>query len=206
MYKRQPLGNGILPEDIDDPREVFGRAFTPSEDVEHYGIKGNILYEGNGWNAEYIGSFRDLSNNRDFTTPASPNFEGASEFLTPDTFDNFSRVNIQAESESHVHEFRLFSDNDKRLQWTAGAFVFFEDQRTFLGTTGDRNPFFTGVEFNQTTDTDSFAFYGDATYDVSDKVRVTGGLRFTDDHKDRFGVNARYGQTFIIGGLSLIHI
>ena len=195
-----PLGNGILPEDIDDPREVFGRAFTPSEDVEHYGIKGNILYEGNGWNAEYIGSFRDLSNNRDFTTPASPNFEGASEFLTPDTFDNFSRVNIQAESESHVHEFRLFSDNDKRLQWTAGAFVFFEDQRTFLGTTGDRNPFFTGVEFNQTTDTDSFAFYGDATYDVSDKVRVTGGLRFTDDHKDRFGVNARYGQTFIIGG------
>jgi len=29
---------------------------------------------------------------------------------------------------------------------------------------------------------------------------VTGGLRYTDDHKDRFGVNARYGQTFIIGG------
>lgn len=195
-----PLGNGVLPEDIDDPREVFGRAFTPIEDVEHYGLKAHVLYEANGWNAEYIGSIRDLSNNRDFATPASPNFEGALDFLTPDTFDNFSRVNIQADSESQVHEFRLFSDDDSRLQWTTGAFFFKEDQRTFLGTTGDRNPFFTGVEFNQTTDTDSFSFYGDATYDVTDQFRVTGGLRYTDDHKDRFGVNARFGQAFIIGG------
>jgi len=107
-----PLGNGVLPEDIDDPRKVFGRALT----------------------------------------------------------------------------------------WSLGGFYFKEDQRTFLGTTGDRNPFFTGVEFNQFTDTESYSFYGDATYDVTDKMRVTGGLRYTDDHKERFGVNARYGQTFIIGG------
>ena len=195
-----PLGQGVLAEDIDNPREVFGRAFTPIENVDHYGIKGHLLYEGDGWNAEYIGSFRDLSNVRDFATPASPNFEGAAEFLTPDTFDNFSRVNIQAESASQVHEFRLFSDDDAKLQWTAGAFFFDENQRSFLGTTGDRNPFFSGVEFNQFTDTESFSFYGDATYNVSDRFRVTGGLRYTDDHKDRFGVNARYGQTFIIGG------
>jgi len=68
------------------------------------------------------------------------------------------------------------------------------------GTTGDRNPFFTGVEFNQFTDTESFSFYGDATYNVSDRIRVTGGLRYTDDSKERFGVNARFGQSFIIGG------
>lgn len=99
-----------------------------------------------------------------------------------------------------MHEFRLFSDDDAKLQWTAGAFYFREDQRSFLGTTGDRNPFFSGVEFNQTTDTESFSFYGDATYSVTDDFRLTGGLRYTDDHKDRFGVNARFGQTFIIGG------
>lgn len=197
-----PLGNGVLPEDIENPRRVFGRAFTPSEETEHYGIKGHVLYEGNGWNAEYIGSFRDLINDRDFATPAGPDYEGALDNLQPfsNVFDNFSRVRILGESESQVHEFRVFSDDDARLQWTAGAFLFNEDQRTFLGTTGDRNPFFTGVEFNQTTDTDSYSLYGDVTYNVSDKFRVTGGLRYTDDHKDRFGVNARYGQTFIIGG------
>jgi len=69
-----------------------------------------------------------------------------------------------------------------------------------LGTTGDRNPFFTGVEFNQFTDTESISFYGDATYNVTDKFRVTGGLRFTEDDKERFGINARFGQSFIIGG------
>jgi len=105
-----PLSEGILPEDIDDPREVFGRSFTPIENVDHYGIKGHIEYDGDGWNAEYIGSFRDLSNNRDFTTPASPNFEGAIDVITPNTFDDFSRVNIQADSASQVHEFRLFWD------------------------------------------------------------------------------------------------
>ena len=40
--------------------------------------------------------------------------------------------------------------------------------------------------------------YGDATFNVTDKFRVTGGVRHTDDSKDRFGVNARY--QFIIGG------
>ncbi len=50
-----PLGNGIDPSDIDDPREVFGRAFTPDEDTEHWGVKGHLEYDGDGFNAGYIG-------------------------------------------------------------------------------------------------------------------------------------------------------
>lgn len=193
-----PLGNGVLPEDIDDPRKVFGRAITPEQDTVHQGIKGHIQYEGEGWNAEYIGSFRDLVYDYEFTTPAGPQYDGALDTLGPDVFDNFSRIRFITDSESMVHEFRLFSDADAKLQWNLGAFYFDEAQRTFLGTTGDRNPFFTGVEFNQTTNTESYSFYGDATYNISDSFRVTGGLRFTDDHKERFGVNARY--QFIVGG------
>ncbi|WP_409433257.1 TonB-dependent receptor [Litorimonas sp. RW-G-Af-16] len=192
-----PLGNDILPEDIDDPRKVYGRAITPEEDTVHQGIKGHIEYDGNGWNAEYIGSFRDLVYDYEFVTPAGPQYDGALDTFDALTFDNFSRIRFITDSESMVHEFRLFSDNDSRLTWSVGAFYFDEAQRTFLGTTGDRNPFFTGVEFNQTTDTESYSFYGDATYNISDSFRVTGGLRFTDDHKERFGVNARY--QFIIG-------
>ena len=193
-----PLGNGVLPEDIEDPRRVFGRAITPEQDTVHQGIKGHVQYEGEGWNAEYIGSFRDLIYDYEFTTPAGPEYDGALDTLGPDVFDNFSRIRFITDSESMVHEFRLFSDADAKLQWNLGAFYFDEAQRTFLGTTGDRNPFFTGVEFNQTTDTESYSFYGDATYNISDSFRVTGGLRYTDDHKERFGVNARY--QFIVGG------
>ena len=55
-----PLGNGIDPDDIDNPRDVFGRGITPDEDTEHYGIKGHVEYDfGNGVKAEYIGSYRD---------------------------------------------------------------------------------------------------------------------------------------------------
>ena len=193
-----PLGNGIDPDDIDNPRDVFGRGITPDEDTDHYGIKGHVEYDFGGFNAEYIGSFRDLVYDYEFITPAGPNYEGALETLQPfdEVFDNFSRVRFTTDSESQVHEFRLFSDDDKKLLWTAGAFFFKEDQRTFLGTTGDRNPFFQGVEFNQTTETDSYSFYGDATYNVTDDFRVTGGLRYTRDEKERFGINARYAFGF----------
>ena len=193
-----PLGNGIDPDDIEDPRRVFGRAFTPVEDTDHWGVKGQLNYEGNGFNVEYIGSYRDLVYDYEFVTPAGPEYPGALATLGPLDFDNFNRVRFITDSESIIQELRLFSDDDARLRWTAGVFYFNESQRTFLGTTGDRNPFFNGVEFNQTTDTESYSFYGDATFSVTDKFRLTGGVRYTNDVKERFGVNAEY--RFGIGG------
>ncbi|NQV93844.1 MAG: TonB-dependent receptor [Sphingomonadales bacterium] len=38
-----------------------------------------------------------------------------------------------------------------------------------------------------TIDTDAFAIYGEATWHVSDMLRVTGGLRWSDESKDGFG-------------------
>lgn len=192
------LGNGIDPDTIDNPRDVIGRGFTPQEDTEHYGGRLAVTYDLGDVNFEYIGGLRDLVYDYEFVTPASVNYDGVLDTLGPLDIDNFSRIRFITDSESTSHEFRFVSDDDKDLYWSVGAFLFDEDQRTFLGTTGDRNPFFTGVEFNQTTNTDSLSLYGDATYNVTDKFSVTGGLRFTEDEKERFGVNARY--QFIIGG------
>jgi outer membrane receptor protein involved in Fe transport len=97
------------------------------------------------------------------------------------------------DSESQVHEVRLFNQYDNGAVWNAGVFYFEEDQRTFLGATGDRGPFFSGLEFNQRTQTESIAFYADATYPVTDTFRVTAGIRYSDEDKERQGVNARYG-------------
>ncbi len=187
-----PLGNGIDPKDIKNPRRVIGRAFTPDENTDHYGIKGQLDFDGDGFNIEYIGSYRDLVYDYEFVTPAGPFYPGVLSTLGPLDFDNFSRVRFITDSESIVQELRVFADEGSRLFWTVGAFFFKEDQRTFLGTTGDRNPFFQGVEFNQTTDTKSYSFYGDATFNVTDKFRLTGGVRYTDDQKQRFGINAEY--------------
>ena len=192
------LGNGIDPADIDDPRDVVGRAFTPDEDTEHYGGRLFASYDFGAFALEYTGGLRDLVYDYEFVTPASVAYDGVFDTLGTGDIDNFSRVRFITDSESMTHEVRLVSDASKRLYGSVGAFLFDEDQRTFLGTTGDRNPFFTGVEFNQTTNTDSFSLFGDATFDVTDKLSVTGGLRYTDDEKERFGVNARY--QFIVGG------
>lgn len=203
----RPLGDGIRPDEIENPRDVVGRAFTPEEDTTHWGAKLHLEYDGDGFNVEYIGSYRDLVYDYEFVTPATPFYPGIFDFdnsiegsnpLSAGDIDNFSRVAFVTDSESQVHELRIFSEDDSRLIWSAGAFYFQEDQRTFLGTTGDRNAFFSGVEFNQTTTTDSYSFYGDATYEVTDRFRVTGGIRYTNDTKERFGVNARY--QFITGG------
>jgi len=199
-----PLGQGILPDEIENPRDVIGRGFTPDEDTKHWGIKGQIDYDGDGFNIEYIGSWRDLVYDYEFVTPAAPFYEGVLDTLGDLDLDNFSRVRFITDSESLVQELRVFGDEDERLYWTVGGFYFNEAQRTFLGTTGDRNPFFTGVEFNQTTDTESYSFYADATYSITDKLRLTGGIRYTNDTKERFGVNARY--QFITGGAAFAPI
>ena len=198
-----PLGNGIDPDDIDDPRDVIGRGVTPKEDTEHYGIKGQVDYTGEGFNVEYIGSYRDLVYDYNFITPAAPFYDGVLDTLGPLDLDNFNRIGFTTDSESIVQELRIYNDGQSigagELDWTVGGFYFDESQRTFLGTTGDRNPFFQGIEFNQTTDTESYSLYGDVTYHFpGDKARVSGGIRYTDDDKSRFGINARYA--FGIGG------
>jgi len=190
------LGNGVDPDDINSPRKVVGRGITPQEDTDHYGGRFFVEYDFGAFKAEYTAGIRDLVYDYEFTTPASVAYEGVLDTLGPLDIDNFSRIRFITDSESETHEFRLVSDDSKRIYGSVGAFFFEEDQRTFLGTTGDRNPFFQGIEFNQTTDTDSLSFFGDVTYKVTDELRLTGGLRYTEDEKQRFGINARYAFGF----------
>jgi len=195
-----------------DPRDVIARGITPELNTDHWGIRTTIEYEGDGFNVEYTGSYRDAVYDYEATTPLSPDFPGVLDRLserdnifTPEpgdvindpiilaeNLDNFSRFNIISDSRSQFHELRIYN-SDGPFIWSLGGLYINEKQRSFLGSTGDRGPFFQGIEFNTQTDTDSFGIYADATYEVSDQFRVTGGIRYTDDQKERTGVAARYG-------------
>lgn len=213
-----PLGaleNGdITQEQFDniDPRDVIARGITPELNTDHWGIRTNIEYEGDGFSVEYIGSYRDAVYNYQATTPLTPDFAGVIDRLserdnpfTPDpddvindpiilaeNLDNFSRFQIISDSRSQFHELRIFN-SDGPFIWSLGGLYIQEDQRSFLGSTGDRGPFFQGIEFNTRTDTESFGIFADGTFEVSDQFRVTAGIRYTDDRKERTGVAARYG-------------
>jgi len=204
-----PLGNGVRPEDIDDPRRVIGRGFTPELDTEHWGFKAHAEWETDWFNVEYIGGFRDLVYDYRAATPLSPFYDGVVDNLRnpadgnlDEAFDNFSFFQSVTDSESTVHEVRFFDELDNGSVWNAGVFFFEEDQRTFLGTTGDRGLFFSGLEFNQRTETEAWAAYADGTWAVRDDVRLTAGIRYSEEEKTRTGVNARYG--FAIGGAGYV--
>ena len=195
-----PLGNDILPSDIEDPRDVYARAFTPILDTEHWGVKLKVTYEYDLATLEYTGSRRDLLYNYDAVTPLSPDWLGVADTLQPvdETFDNWSRFQFITDSVSDIHELRLFGDGEK-WTWTSGLFWFQENQYTFLASAGDRGLFFQGIEFNQPdTDSKSSSIYGDFTYHWTDATHLTFGLRYTAEEKSRVGVNARYA--FALGG------
>ncbi|MCY4656895.1 MAG: TonB-dependent receptor plug domain-containing protein, partial [Gammaproteobacteria bacterium] len=195
-----PLGNGVRPEDIDDPRDVYARAFTPKLDTTHWGAKLQINYELNWGTVEYQVSRRDLVYNYDAATPLAPDWPGVANVLQPvdEIYDNWSRFQFITDSVSDIQELRLFGDTGA-WSWTTGLFWFTENQYTFLGSVGDRGLFFQGVEFNQPdTDSSSTSAYGDVTYHWTEETRLTAGLRFTADEKSREGVNARYA--FALGG------
>lgn len=194
-----PLGNGINPKDIRNPRHVVARAFTPDLDTKHWGLRGVVTYEADPFTIEYTGSYRDMVYNYDAVTPIAPFYPGLIDGLAelPGTIeeelDNWSRFQSITDSRSHYHELRLFN-TDGPLIWSLGGLYFKENQYAFLGSASDRNLFFSGAEFNMPdVDAESWALYGDATYEVTDRFRVTGGLRYTDDKKSREGIAARYG-------------
>lgn len=198
-----PLGEGIDPDDIEDPRRVVARAFTPELDTRHWGARAQINYDGDLFDIEYTAGYRDLVYDYKAVTPLSPFYPGVIENLTgpggiSETLDNFSQFQSITDSQSKSHELRLY-DNEGPWIWSLGGFYFEEDQYSFLGSTGDRGLFFQGVEFNMPDiDTSSYAVFADTTYSVTDRFRLTGGLRYTEDEKSRRGVAARYG--FAIGG------
>ncbi len=212
-----PLGNGIDPRDIEDPRDVIANAFTPILDNKHWGLRATVSYEAEPFTIEFTSSYRDLVADYDATTPLTPYYPGVMDNLAmredvlaaplPDgsqplvdpeivlneVFDNWSRFQSITDSESYYNELRIFN-SDGPVIWSLGGMYFREDQRAFLGSTGDRGLFFQGVEFVMpNVDAESWAIYGDATWEVSDRFRVTAGIRYTDDQKSRQGVAVRYG-------------
>lgn len=208
-----PLGNGILPEDIKNPRDVIANAFTPVLDTKHWGIRGTVTYEADPFTIEFTTSYRDLLYSYDANTPLTPYYDGVLEDLSsrdniftedPDdviiddiilqeNLDNWSRFQFITDSESYFNELRIFNSEGPFI-WSLGGMYFKEEQYAFLGSTGDRGLFFQGIEFNNPdVDAESWALYGDATYEVTDRFRVTAGVRYTDDKKSRQGVAARYG-------------
>ena len=88
--------------------------------------------------------------------------------------------------DQYTQEFRLASENDDALQWQAGAFYFNGRdttefyQRAWFLTPPSNNPN-NWVRLRNTNT--SWAVFGQLSYQVSDALTLTAGVRETDDSK-----------------------
>ena len=97
-------------------------------------------------------------------------------------FDIFSTTTT-FEQEQFSTEFQLIGSNfADRLNWV-GGFYYFEEEASgfdtvqFLPPTSD-------LLIGADTDNNNWAVFGEATFDLTERLRVLGGVRFTDEDKE----------------------
>ncbi len=85
-----------------------------------------------------------------------------------------------------THEVRLAYDNGGRLRGQTGVFLFDEEVEitslsydTLSDSPNDPNGIATRAQ-----DTKAFGLFGSLSYDLTDRLTVSGGARFSDDEKD----------------------
>ncbi|MGR4866573.1 TonB-dependent receptor [Caulobacter sp. LARHSG274] len=94
------------------------------------------------------------------------------------------RIQLNQKAKQHSLEVRLASKPDQTVTWILGAFYWDELQSSFQTLLAPP----TSVRFGYPTiDAYSRALFGQATWHVTDKLRLTGGLRYTADQKKQNG-------------------
>jgi iron complex outermembrane receptor protein len=122
-------------------------------------------------------------------------FHDDSDGLPIDAFD----VGREENAENFSQEFRLTSSDEGPVTWITGFYYYVENiennrqirvgpmfDSVFLGA--DFGPFYPGEagRTKSTIDSSSWAFFGAATWEIVERVRLAGGLRFTHEEKDFF--------------------
>lgn len=95
----------------------------------------------------------------------------------------------EVELEQFTQEIRLASNFDGPINYQLGVFYFEDD---FFGTSRSQNAGATEFLIGTTAaiENTTYALFGQGSYDFSDQLTLTAGIRYTDDDKD--AVNVRY--------------
>lgn len=158
-----------------------------SRDNYTWGIQGELSYElADNLSVNDLGSYRKFIRDESFSlfngSVFNPNLGILANLVFPGTFEGDYRQNSQ--------ELRFAYSGD-RLKVQLGGYYFREESAIALlifgaqGAAGTRGSIF-GFPQNPTI-SKSVAGFGQATYSVTDTLRITAGIRHTKDDKSRIG-------------------
>jgi iron complex outermembrane receptor protein len=185
------------------------------------GITLNLQYDGNGFDFTSITSYQQADGSSrgdidggvvDFTNsvpvppgisfdPAAPVF-GVPTLTFPGTILVPSVTEDGAETDQFTQEFRFASDNPGRFSWQVGAFYF--DSSLEVTTENFASFGFVSRQDNKIRqDNTTWAVFGQGSFDLTDSLNLTAGVRYTDDTRD-FNV-LQFAQLWIDLGAPIIN-
>lgn len=85
------------------------------------------------------------------------------------------------ESDQFTQEFRITSPGDNRFRYVAGLYYLDVDSSTDRSTPLNGNP---GLSIDARVQSESFAAFGSADYDLTEQLTATVGLRWTTEDKE----------------------
>jgi iron complex outermembrane receptor protein len=152
--------------------------YPDQKNNEFYGITGEFTYDLGPAALTYLGSYRETKRRdvRDLLV-----FGGV-----------HGTAFINGDFKQTSHELRAAFGKDGPLHGQVGAYYFSEQSGIFASfgqpVAGLFGPAATGFAFPQDpTKARSIAGFGQLTYDITDDLHVTGGIRYTSDKKSRKG-------------------
>ena len=123
-----------------------------------------------------------------------PNLYGPGQIpFTAETRDSVPKL------KQFTQEFRIASNGDGPLSYQAGVFYFNENLDIVsknYSTFGDPNNAVDGVNIivSQAQKSKAYGIFGSATYQLTDKFSVTGGVRYNDDKRNFVAVRSKDTQ------------
>jgi iron complex outermembrane receptor protein len=94
---------------------------------------------------------------------------------------------LSSDLKQNTYELRLASNGDNRLGWQVGAFYWDERINLVSGTFDGVGGLIPIKATDITQKSDSWSIFGQANYQLTDALKVTGGVRYTDDSRDYQG-------------------
>lgn len=140
------------------------------QDADNMGVMGRVE-----WDISDKLTLTSISGYRDLEVSVRAEVDG----LAVSRFEPHQRL----DNSQFSQEFNLSGTHD-RINWISGVY-YFEEENDFLwdltvfGNNGAPQSF---QLFNQ--ETEAYAAYGQMTYDLTDRVSLAGGVRYTKETKD----------------------
>ena len=147
-----------------------------------WGTAATITWGFSGATLKSITSYRHIHTHNDIDPDGSP-------LAILDQYNPVRQKQISQELQISGKSF------DDKLNWVGGVYYFREvaDDNTYNNVVGPLQPFGVDANFTQALHitNSSYAAYAQGTYNLTDKLRATVGIRYTKD--DKSVVRSRFG-------------